>query len=78
MNHILGVSSPLQYIVMLLINKFIFSVFYDFPVISKTTNVNQYNTHRIKRIAISVPDAYPPTLYYLRVVLRHSVDTMWK
>ena len=32
----------------------------------------------LKCIAISVPDAYLPTLYYRRVVLKDSVDPMCK
>ena len=34
------------------------------------------NTNGLKYIAIPVPDAYPPALYFLRVVLEHSVDPM--
>ena len=63
---------------MLLINPFIFGVFYYLPVPSKTTNVKQSITKRIKCIEISVPDAYLSILYYHVVVIKHSVDLMWK
>ena len=50
MNNILGVSSPLYHIMMPLINPVIFGLFYNLPILSKTTNVkNQHKQHQMQR-----------------------------
>ena len=54
-----------------------FGVFYHLIVIYKTTNVKQSTKNGLKCIAMSVPDAYPPALYFIRAFLRHSVHPMW-